>query len=123
MYSDASAQSELVDVGYARVFTVAISASGGHGEQQDQEIFRGLHSIFFFLNYLQGAYSMPLQPLLVRRSVEQIEEEGAIEEIDAQLINDGHYNCNIKEQTNNVKRMILNYFINKSNRRPFQFNR
>ncbi|KAA6355756.1 MAG: hypothetical protein EZS28_048717, partial [Streblomastix strix] len=120
---DASAQTELVNARYARVQVIAISTASGSGEEQDDEIYWGLYRISIFLNQLhKGQYpphtSFPPQPLLVRRSVEQIEEEGGNEEIDSQLINKGHQYCNIKDEANKVKGRILNHFIKWGNPKP-----
>ncbi|KAA6340542.1 MAG: hypothetical protein EZS28_052527, partial [Streblomastix strix] len=61
--------------------------------------------------------TFPPQPLLVRRSVEQIEEEGGNEEIDSQIINK-RYSDNINSQANRAKGWILNYFIEQGNTKP-----
>ncbi|KAA6388241.1 MAG: hypothetical protein EZS28_016234, partial [Streblomastix strix] len=88
---DASAHTKLVNANYARVLVIAISTASGSGEEKDEEIWIGLSSIFqFFSNLNKGKQYNPIfppQPLLARRSVEQIEEEGGNEEIEAQLIN------------------------------------
>ncbi|KAA6365506.1 MAG: hypothetical protein EZS28_038967, partial [Streblomastix strix] len=123
---DASVQTELVNARYARMLVIAISTASGHGEEQDEEIFSGLFRISKFLKYLhQGRNNdeppyqyFPPQPLLVHRSDEQIEEEGANEEIDSQLNNKGHQYYNIKNEANEAKGMILNYFINSVNPKP-----
>ncbi|KAA6360011.1 MAG: hypothetical protein EZS28_044462, partial [Streblomastix strix] len=49
-------------------------------------------------------------PLLVRRTDEQIEEEGANEEIDAKMENNGLY-VHIKIWANEAKKATLNHFI------------
>ncbi|KAA6377954.1 MAG: hypothetical protein EZS28_026520, partial [Streblomastix strix] len=115
---DASAQTELVNTRYARVLVIAISTASGSGEEQDQEIWSGLFRLSNFLKCLhQGKQnSFPPQPLLVRRSVEQIEEEGGNEEIDSQIINKGKFfGYNIKDDANEAKGIILNYFIEQGN--------
>ncbi|KAA6379644.1 MAG: hypothetical protein EZS28_024829 [Streblomastix strix] len=118
-YGGASAQSELVNARYARVLVIAISTASGAGEEQDEEICNGLYRISKFLRDIhQGNYSsFPPQPLLVRRSVEQIEEEGGNEEIDVQMNNKGCYG-NIKYHANRAKGRILNYFIELGNPKP-----
>ncbi|KAA6375343.1 MAG: hypothetical protein EZS28_029130, partial [Streblomastix strix] len=121
-YGDASVHSELVNARYARVLVIAISTASGSGEEQDEEIWSGLTSISKFLRDIhQGKQnSFPPQPLLVRRSDEQIEEEGGNEEIDSQLINKGNFfGCNIKDEANRAKGRILNYFIEWGNPRPW----
>ncbi|KAA6389854.1 MAG: hypothetical protein EZS28_014615, partial [Streblomastix strix] len=62
--------------------------------------------------------SFPPQPLLAHRSDEQLEEEGGNEEIDSQLINKEHQDCNIKDYANEDKGRILNYFIEQGNPKP-----
>ncbi|KAA6389855.1 MAG: hypothetical protein EZS28_014616 [Streblomastix strix] len=62
--------------------------------------------------------SFPPHPLLARRSDEQIEEESRNEEIDSQLINNGHQNYNIKDYANIANGRILNYFIEQGNPKP-----
>ncbi|KAA6382711.1 MAG: hypothetical protein EZS28_021762 [Streblomastix strix] len=122
LFGVASAQTELVNTNYARVLVIAISTASGSGEEQDEEIFYELVHISKFLRHLyQEDYSFPPQPLLVRRSVEQIEEEGGNEEIDSQLINKG-YRGNIKDELNEVKGEMLNYFIEQGNTRPDWYN-
>ncbi|KAA6362084.1 MAG: hypothetical protein EZS28_042389 [Streblomastix strix] len=120
-FGDASIQSELVNTRYVRVLVIAISTASGSGEEQDEEIWSGLNNISKFLRDIhQGKQnSFPPQPLLVRRSVEQIEEEGGNEEIDSQIINKGNFfGCNIKDEANEAIGEILNYFIEWGNPRP-----
>ncbi|KAA6374346.1 MAG: hypothetical protein EZS28_030126 [Streblomastix strix] len=119
-YGDGSTHSELVNARYVRVLVIAISTASGSGEEQDEEIIDGLDNISWFLKYLhQGYYSFPPQPLLVRRSVEQIEEEGGNEEIDSQQSNKGKgKNIDIKYEANRAKDEILNCFIEQGNPRP-----
>ncbi|KAA6373840.1 MAG: hypothetical protein EZS28_030633, partial [Streblomastix strix] len=120
--SDASAQSELVNSNYIGVLVIAFSTASGHGEEKGDEIYDRLFCISRFFKQLnQGSNNQPTfppQPLLARRSDEQIEEEGGNEEIDSQLINKGHQYCDIKDIANYVKGRILNYFIEQSNTRP-----
>ncbi|KAA6388898.1 MAG: hypothetical protein EZS28_015575 [Streblomastix strix] len=61
--------------------------------------------------------TFPPQPLLARRSVEQIEEEGGNEEIDSQLINKGQRG-NIKSNAKGANRRILNHFVEQGSTRP-----
>ncbi|KAA6364024.1 MAG: hypothetical protein EZS28_040449 [Streblomastix strix] len=126
---DASAHSELVNTRYVRVLIIAISTASGAGEEQDDEIYWGLFRISNFLSNLhQGRNNdeppfqyFPPQPLLVHRSVEQIEEEGGNEEIESQLINEGN-GWNIKDEVNETKGWILNYFTEQGNQRPDWYN-
>ncbi|KAA6319782.1 MAG: hypothetical protein EZS28_054776 [Streblomastix strix] len=119
-WSDESTHSELINVGYARVLVIAISTASASGEEKDEEIWIGLIDISqFFSNLNKGKQdSFPPQPLLAHRSDEQIEEEGGNEEIDSQLINNGHQNYNIKDYANRAKGAILNYFIEQGNPKP-----
>ncbi|KAA6383819.1 MAG: putative cathepsin B1 cysteine protease [Streblomastix strix] len=119
---DASTQTELVNARYAGALVIAISTAGGHGEEQDGEIYWGLNFISIFLRCLNqvrnfNATQFPPQPLLVRRSVEQLEEEGGNEEIESQ-INNKENSGNIKSQANRAKATVLNYFIEQGNQRP-----
>ncbi|KAA6310370.1 MAG: hypothetical protein EZS28_056322, partial [Streblomastix strix] len=51
-------------------------------------------------------------PLLVPVSLEQIEEEGAIEEIETQMNNNGNYGY-IKNDATWAKSVTLNHFIHR----------
>ncbi|KAA6385594.1 MAG: hypothetical protein EZS28_018879 [Streblomastix strix] len=110
-------QSELANIGYFRVLVIAITTAGGNGEEQDLEINDGFDRISDFLiqlhqgrnNYWQPSF-LP-QPLLAKRSMEQIEEEGGSEEVDAQLVNNGIF---VMHKAKKIKGLILNYFINKN---------
>ncbi|KAA6389593.1 MAG: hypothetical protein EZS28_014880 [Streblomastix strix] len=122
---DASVYSELVKARYVGVLVIAISTAGGTGEEKDDEIRDQLFLISEFIRSLnQGRNynaTFPPQPLLVRRSDEQIEEEGGNEEVDSQLINKGDYG-HIKDHANRAKEWILNYFIEQDNPRPRWYN-
>ncbi|KAA6378871.1 MAG: hypothetical protein EZS28_025604 [Streblomastix strix] len=111
---DEQDQTELVNFGYGRVTSISISTAGGIGEEEDLEIYYEQYRIYWFLrdlyegrNYRKPSFQ-PL-PLLARMSLEQIEEEGADEEIDAQITNNG-YN-GIKIYANKAKAVKLNRFI------------
>ncbi|KAA6362753.1 MAG: hypothetical protein EZS28_041720, partial [Streblomastix strix] len=91
-FGDEQVQQELVRQGYGRVMSLSFCTSGGVGEEQDAEIRDGLYRISRFLNQLHEGRNYPQPsfqplPLLVRSTEVQIEEEGAIEEIDAQMKN------------------------------------
>ncbi|KAA6371835.1 MAG: hypothetical protein EZS28_032638 [Streblomastix strix] len=124
-FGDLSAHSELINAKYVGVLVIAISTASGSGEEQDLEIRDGLDNISDFLECLnQGRNdyaTFPPQPLLARRSEEQIKEEGGNEEIDSQLINEGDYGL-IKNSANEGKGTILNYFIEQGNQRPYWYN-
>ncbi|KAA6380048.1 MAG: hypothetical protein EZS28_024425 [Streblomastix strix] len=118
---DASVYTELVNINYTGVLVITISTASGSGEEQDKEIYWGLNYISDFIKCLnQGknyGTSFPPQHLLARRSDEQLEEKGAIEEIESQINNKG-YRDNIKSPANGAKGAILNYFIEQGNRKP-----
>ncbi|KAA6367807.1 MAG: hypothetical protein EZS28_036666 [Streblomastix strix] len=114
-FGNEQVQSEFVNKRYGRVMSISFCTAGGKGEEQDDEIRNGLDYISRFLSELhlgRNDYQPSFQPLplLVRRSEEQIEEEGADEEIDAQMNNNGHYGY-IKEYANEAKEATLNHFI------------
>ncbi|KAA6380983.1 MAG: hypothetical protein EZS28_023491 [Streblomastix strix] len=117
-YGDEYDQLELVNNRYGRVMSITYSTAGGIGEEQDLGIQIGLNNFYNFLRDLYkgrhyfGQTSFQPLPLLARRTVEQIEEEGAIEEIEAQMINNGNYG-NIKNSANYAKAATLNRFIHK----------
>ncbi|KAA6388557.1 MAG: hypothetical protein EZS28_015918 [Streblomastix strix] len=114
-YGDAQIQTELVfNQEYGRMMSIVISTAGGKGEEQHKEILNGLMRICNFLRDLHEGrnYQPSFQPLplLARRTEEQIEEEGANEEIDAQINNNGYYG-NVIYLANLAKAVILNHFI------------
>ncbi|KAA6377230.1 MAG: hypothetical protein EZS28_027243 [Streblomastix strix] len=113
-YGDEQVQQELVNIEYGRVTSITFCTAGGIGEKQDLEIFNELYYIECFLRALHEGRNwqpsfQPL-PLLARRTEEQIEEEGANEEIEAQIINKG-YDGNIFYYANRAKAATLNCFI------------
>ncbi|KAA6381567.1 MAG: hypothetical protein EZS28_022905 [Streblomastix strix] len=118
-YGNEQMQSVLVNQGYGRVISLSFSTAGGIGEEEDAEISYGLLRISWFLKALyEGSnYYTSFQPLplLARVSLEQIEEEGAIEEIDAQMNNNG-FDGNIKNCANEAKEVTLNRFIHRRRR-------
>ncbi|KAA6395593.1 MAG: hypothetical protein EZS28_008882 [Streblomastix strix] len=114
---DEYVQSELVRQGYGRAMSITFSTAGGVGEEQDEEINVGLGDIFYFLRNLHEGRndwqrSFQLLPLLIRSTEVQIEEEGANEEIDAQMKNNG-YNGEIFYYANEAKEATLNRFIHR----------
>ncbi|KAA6358852.1 MAG: hypothetical protein EZS28_045621, partial [Streblomastix strix] len=101
--------------GYGRVIFISICTAGGKGEEQDNAIWKGLVRFYRFLNELHtgrtfGQLSFQPLPLLARNTEEQMEEEGANEEIDAQMNNNG-YDGIIKSNAKLAKAVILNRFI------------
>ncbi|KAA6399886.1 MAG: hypothetical protein EZS28_004585 [Streblomastix strix] len=109
---------ELVNIRYAGIQVIAFSIASGQGEEQDEQIWNGLNRIsWFFCCLYEGRNnresSFPRQPILAKRSQEQIEEEGGSEEIETLLINKGNQNYNIKGNAKWAKRSILNHFIHK----------
>ncbi|KAA6373574.1 MAG: hypothetical protein EZS28_030900 [Streblomastix strix] len=112
---DAQDFADLVNVQYGKVTCISLSTAGGIGEEKNEDIYIGLENICNFLREQhEGRNSswlpsfQPL-PLLVRMTEEQIEEEGAIEEVEAQMKNKGYYD--IKYYANWVKAETLNHFI------------
>ncbi|KAA6362747.1 MAG: hypothetical protein EZS28_041726, partial [Streblomastix strix] len=95
VYGDEQDQLELANVKYGKMICISFSTAGGTGEEQDEEILNELFHIFNLLSSLhQGRNNYQPQfqplPLLARRTEEQIEEEGANEEIEAQMNNVGN---------------------------------
>ncbi|KAA6362577.1 MAG: hypothetical protein EZS28_041896, partial [Streblomastix strix] len=114
-YEDEKNQTELVNVGYGSVTSIAFCTAGGVGEEQDAELFNILDHFYYFLRQLHQGITywqrsfQPL-PLLVRRTEEQIEEEGANEELEAQIKNNGNWG-RIKYWATGAKAETLNRFI------------
>ncbi|KAA6378910.1 MAG: hypothetical protein EZS28_025563 [Streblomastix strix] len=115
-YGDEQVQSELVRQGYGIVMSFSYCTAGGVGEEQDLGIQNGLYRISDFLRELHEGRDddwypsfQPL-PLLVPVSLEQIEDEGANEELDAQLNNKGD-DGDIIYWANESKAATLNHFI------------
>ncbi|KAA6402936.1 MAG: hypothetical protein EZS28_001545 [Streblomastix strix] len=116
-FGDEQVQTELVRQGYGRVMSISFCTAGGKGEEQDKEIWNVLRSIFWSLRDLyigRNDWQPSFQPLplLGRRSEEQIEEEGANEEMEAQMINNG-LGRGIDNWANKAKEVIQNHFIHK----------
>ncbi|KAA6393101.1 MAG: hypothetical protein EZS28_011371 [Streblomastix strix] len=110
---DEQVQSELVNIEYGKMMSITFSAAGGVGEEHDEETRDGLYYIYLFLRELHEGRNwqpsfQPL-PLLARKTEEQIEEEGANEEIDAQMNNNGYYG-RIKNESKWAKAAALNRF-------------
>ncbi|KAA6383078.1 MAG: hypothetical protein EZS28_021397 [Streblomastix strix] len=120
-YGYAQDFADLVNVEYGKVICISFSTAGGIGEEKEKEIRNGLDNIYNFLreqhegrnNYYQPFFQ-PL-PLLARMTEEQIEEEGANEEIEAQMSNVGQVQeyYDVKYQANWAKAEILNHFIHR----------
>ncbi|KAA6354284.1 MAG: hypothetical protein EZS28_050189 [Streblomastix strix] len=117
IYGDAQNFADLVNVGYGRVLSIAFCKAGGIGEEEDEEILKVLEHFSCFLGelhegrYYRQLFFQPL-PLLVRRTEEQMEEEGASEELEAQINNVGYFG-DIKFYTNKAKAKTLNHFIHR----------
>ncbi|KAA6377338.1 MAG: hypothetical protein EZS28_027134 [Streblomastix strix] len=118
---DAQDFADLVNVEYGKVICISLSTAGGIGEEKDEEIKSGLNNISNFLREQHEAKNFPQPsfqplPLLARMTEEQIEEEGAIEEIESLMSNNG---CakglfgSIKSCANGGKTATLNHFINR----------
>ncbi|KAA6365776.1 MAG: hypothetical protein EZS28_038697 [Streblomastix strix] len=117
-YGDAQEFADLVNVEYGKVICISLSTAGGIGEEDDEEIFNVLYRISYFLRELhkdRNHYQPSFQPLPlhVRKTEEQIEEEGAIEEVEAQLNNYGPQYQEVKFLANKARAEILNHFINR----------
>ncbi|KAA6353069.1 MAG: hypothetical protein EZS28_051404 [Streblomastix strix] len=132
-YGNEQVQVGLVTNGFPRALVIVINTAGGNEQEQDWGIYQGLNSIKQFIreilkgretnpNYPQTP--LPPQPVLFKSCQEQIVDEGAIEEIEAQLVNKGRgINFgDIKEHANQAKGSILNIFIDRSNPKPFWYN-
>ncbi|KAA6352762.1 MAG: hypothetical protein EZS28_051711, partial [Streblomastix strix] len=127
-YGDKQDQVELVTNRYTRVLVSIINTAGGNEQEQDRGIWDGLVDIYFFIKeILKGRQtdifnpkpSLQPQPVLLKSCLEQIEDEGENEEIEAQLVNkEEGYGYNIMGNANRAKEMILNFFIGNSNPRP-----
>ncbi|KAA6389308.1 MAG: hypothetical protein EZS28_015167 [Streblomastix strix] len=99
---------------------LCLVTAGGRGEQKDSGINNGLKYLHELTDAVhQGRNESPLksQHSIVKRSEEQIEEEGGNEEIDSQLINKGYYR-NIMKEAQTAQMKTLRFFIDKSNPRP-----
>ncbi|KAA6355539.1 MAG: hypothetical protein EZS28_048934 [Streblomastix strix] len=95
--------------------SISFCTAGGVGEEQNAEISYGLKRISRFLRQLHegrtyGQSSFQPLPLLARRTEEQIEDEGANEEIEAQMNNKGIRGY-IKNWATWAKSETLNHFI------------
>ncbi|KAA6362762.1 MAG: hypothetical protein EZS28_041711, partial [Streblomastix strix] len=122
---DEQVQVELVTNGYPRVLVSIINTAGGNEQEQDQGIHEGLINISWFIGkILEGRQTdrydpqTPLspQPILLKSCLEQIIDEGENEEIEAQLVNKQEgYGYNIMGNANWGKRLILNFFVDRSN--------
>ncbi|KAA6399843.1 MAG: hypothetical protein EZS28_004628 [Streblomastix strix] len=118
-YGNALNHAQLVNIKYAGMLVIVISTAGGQGEEYDNEINDTLIYIQQFLDnlHLGGNYSPYFSPQhkLARRSEEQIEEEGGIEEIEAQFVNNGKvFSGFIKDQVKWTKAAALNHYIHSS---------
>ncbi|KAA6353811.1 MAG: hypothetical protein EZS28_050663, partial [Streblomastix strix] len=116
IYGDSQDYTDLVNVEYGKVTCISLSTAGGIGEENDEEIRNGLNNIFNFLREQHEGrnYQPSFQPLplLARMTEEEIEEEGAIEEVEAQMINVESGGI-IKSCANLTKATILNHFIHR----------
>ncbi|KAA6368744.1 MAG: hypothetical protein EZS28_035729 [Streblomastix strix] len=106
-FGDAKVQTELVNNGYGRMIFISFCTAGGIGEEHNKEIYSGLYCIYWFFKELyegrnNDQHSFQPLPLLARITEEQIEEEGANEEIEAQMNNNG-MNVDIKKWVKYVK--------------------
>ncbi|KAA6372711.1 MAG: hypothetical protein EZS28_031763 [Streblomastix strix] len=113
---DEQDQTDLVNNKNGKMTFISFCTAGGIGEEHDKEISNGLFYIYWFLRELyegrneQQPSFQPL-PLLARITEEQIEEEGANEEIEAQMNNNKGYDGYIKQWAIVFKKVTLNHFI------------
>ncbi|KAA6394605.1 MAG: hypothetical protein EZS28_009868 [Streblomastix strix] len=107
------------------MLTISICTAGGSGEEQDEEIRIGLFYMFCFLISLHKGKKYPTYlpplPLLAKTCIEQIEEEGGHEEVDALLNNKGR-EMHIKVQAIGTYGYILNFFVDQSNTLSWWYN-
>ncbi|KAA6370745.1 MAG: hypothetical protein EZS28_033728 [Streblomastix strix] len=124
---DEQDQSELINAGYGRALIISVSTAGGTEEQGDDEIYSGLNHIYWFITLLhQGRYNyphplFPAQPALSKSCIEQIEEEGGNEEVEAQLYNNGK-NDNIIDEAIEAKGEMMNIYFDRNNPKPWWYN-
>ncbi|KAA6397518.1 MAG: hypothetical protein EZS28_006957 [Streblomastix strix] len=95
----------LANSEYPGSLSILITTAGGSEEENDTEISSTLFNIQRFIedlhkgrsiyNFFTDHPAFPPQPMLAKLSNEQIEEEGGLEEIEAQLSNKESYNREI----------------------------
>ncbi|KAA6378258.1 MAG: hypothetical protein EZS28_026215 [Streblomastix strix] len=116
-WGDEQVQVELVTKGYPRILIIIINTAGGNEQEQDDGIGKGLINIADFINAIlkgretgpfNSQHSFPPQPVLFKSCLEQIEDEGGNEEIEAQLVNKGYI---IKDEAYDAKESILNIYV------------
>ncbi|KAA6389020.1 MAG: hypothetical protein EZS28_015452 [Streblomastix strix] len=131
-WGDEQAQVELVTNGYPRALVIDINTAGGNEQQDDWQIGKGLENIFEFIKtILKGRQTDPdfnpgpslqPQPVTFKSCQEQIENEGSIEEIEAQLVNEGQYYYYFDVDAKDAKTQILNFYVDRSNPEPDWYN-
>ncbi|KAA6388965.1 MAG: hypothetical protein EZS28_015506 [Streblomastix strix] len=107
---------------YAGVLAKATATAGGIVVEADTDIAVTISNIFNFIHILlNGRYpnpclpTVPPLPALLKESVEQIEVEGAQEEVEAQMTNNENRTMDINYHARNFKAILLNAFINPTN--------
>ncbi|KAA6361674.1 MAG: hypothetical protein EZS28_042799, partial [Streblomastix strix] len=91
--------------------TTSLSAAPGMGGCRSASESQ-IDLLLLWRNYYNPSF--PPQPQLVKTCNEQVEEEGANEEIEALMINKGH-TYNVIDQANRAKVWILKIFFDQSN--------
>ncbi|KAA6396254.1 MAG: hypothetical protein EZS28_008221 [Streblomastix strix] len=115
MNGDEEAYKQLVQAGYSTVVMTHISTAGGICKEKQNDINYELQFLGGFINNLHKGRSfipilLPAPSDLIKTNSEQIEEQGGLEEIEAQLTNNkGDINY-IKFDASKAKNSILNYF-------------
>ncbi|KAA6386297.1 MAG: hypothetical protein EZS28_018178 [Streblomastix strix] len=107
---------------------MVFSTAGGFAEENNFDILISLIKIDnFIFNLYNGRKiskrtprpSFPSQPILAKTCIEQIEEQGGFEEIEAHLTNQGKDgNDYIKFNAIEVKGDLSKFFIDESNPKP-----
>ncbi|KAA6392604.1 MAG: hypothetical protein EZS28_011865 [Streblomastix strix] len=123
LYGDESVYADLQNIGFVGTSIIPISSAGSFGENDEDQMFMGLidvSSLFISLHNVSDNPhypTFPPQPTLLKTSQEQVEEEGAYEEVESLLIDNGRRNC-IKKRAKQTKREILNIWIDMNNPKP-----
>ncbi|KAA6400521.1 MAG: hypothetical protein EZS28_003956 [Streblomastix strix] len=127
-YGDESIQAQLSSLGYACSLSLTISTACGSVEEYDDEIWSQLFTIRQFLSglqkgrltsYLDNQLQLQAKTTPVNQPIEQIEEEGGLEEIEDHQFN-GSID-NIKFGANEAKYVLQYIQIGLSNPNPWWY--
>ncbi|KAA6370456.1 MAG: hypothetical protein EZS28_034018 [Streblomastix strix] len=118
MDGDEKAYKQLVQAGYSTLVITHISTAGGICKENIFDINYELEFLGEFINNLHKGRSinpilLPAPSNLIKTNSEQIEEQGGLEEIEAQLTNNKVYTSNFFASIS--KSAILNYFKDPTN--------